>query len=987
MSSPVQSLCPFVRPVATCAIAANLATVLAQLQTDPDESIAVVNDRGAPLGLLRPARLLKYVGRSPLPDLATLLDPIAVVPVDIAPIEVGAYVNSTAAACAVVAADGRLLGLLDSRQVLATLLAPPHPASPPIGMPPPLAAALSPAQASSLELMPSRTLVLAPLLQLLEHLPLPLMMQDASGRAIAQNDRWREEICPRCDGCPLIGEQKAPLASAGVPPTADAPLQQWCNLSDPRDLGAKAATIASTALVSASAFYDPPAACSNSCAFCADGERARACGAWQFAKLPLSGPTASALGWESPLPTVATGPLWLVLATDISEQRQLCRELAAKNADLVQLNRLKDEFLACISHELKSPLTAVVGLSSLLKEQTLGKLNQRQERYTGLIYQSGRQLMTLVNDILDLTRLESGQLKLNPQSVSLADVCDRAYRDAAAALIERGQSDLHVGFSLEVEPGLERIVADDLRLRQLLVHLLSNALKFTKAGGKVGLRVNHWEGWVAFAVWDTGIGIPAGSQHMIFQKFQQLENPLTRQFEGSGLGLVLAQRLARAHGGDITFISEVGKGSEFTLLMPPCPPPDNRYPARGGSTVGRSKLVLAIEAVPQYIDNLNGQLRQLGYRVAIARSGTEALEKARTFQPRAILLNPLLPQLSGWDVLTLLKADARTREIPVLVTSTSAEKDRAIACGANGFLNLPVDGDSLRRYLDDEQEIVATPANALNDLTVLQLTVGTYKGVADLHNTERELVAQLGQLGYRVLEADDLDQADLLARIWRPDAIVLVDTDIPLADLKRLTGFRQLAALPLVILDAATAQRAHHLGTLSVFPCLAAPNASQVTALRSAVRVAANAGANSAREEDAPHILVADARETHAERSSEWLQALTQYLETAGYRSSLARTWTETYRQIHHHSIDLLLLDCGMPPWDATAIAALKELLQQYGNLPVVALASQADAAAIAPDQIELLQQVATHILPGHSQSMVELLAQIDLALELPSDG
>ena len=140
-------------------------------------------------------------------------------------------------------------------------------------------------------------------------------------------------------------------------------------------------------------------------------------------------------------------------------------------------------------------------------------------------------------------------------------------------MVEAGtDSHLEHHFTLAIEPELEIVVADELRLRQMLVHLLANAFKFTASGGEIGLRVSYWAGWIAFTVWDTGIGIPEHQQHLIFQKFQQLETPLTRQFEGTGLGLVLTRALARLHGGDVSFLSQEGKGSQFTLLLAPTPP-------------------------------------------------------------------------------------------------------------------------------------------------------------------------------------------------------------------------------------------------------------------------------------------------------------------------------------------------------------------------------------------------------------------------------
>ena len=391
-----------------------------------------------------------------------------------------------------------------------------------------------------------------------------------------------------------------------------------------------------------------------------------------------------------------------ILAQDLTEQQQMASELIAKNTDLIGLNRLKDEFLACISHELKTPLTAIIGLSTLLEERTVGELNERQTHYAQLIHQSGRHLMTTVNHILDLTRLETGQLELTKEPVQIESVCLHALKQARCTPEDLQAKHSDHNFTLFIEPGLDSLVADELRLSQMLVHLLSNAFKFTELGGEVGLRVNRWDGWIAFTVWDTGIGIPEQKQHLIFQKFQQLENPLTRQFKGTGLGLVLTRALVRLHGGDITFLSKEGKGSEFTLLLPSSPQNRGEELDWGVLEVQENhfnRLVLVVEAFPQFIEDSMELLSGLGYRIAIARSGTEALEKARRLQPQAIFLNPLLPLLSGWDVLTLLKSDTATHQIPAIVTATLAEKERAFSNRADDFLSLPVEQQILQKVL------------------------------------------------------------------------------------------------------------------------------------------------------------------------------------------------------------------------------------------------------------------------------------------------
>ncbi|NER05215.1 MAG: response regulator, partial [Okeania sp. SIO3C4] len=504
------------------------------------------------------------------------------------------------------------------------------------------------------------------------------------------------------------------------------------------------------------------------------------------------------------------------------------------------------------------------GLQSAVPDRA-GSLNERQARYAKLIHQSGRHLMAVVNDILDLTRMETGQMELNSESVDIQKVCGRAFQEALQLQYKSPQGSsssslpdsLKAKYTLEIEPGLNFVIADELRLRQMLIHLLSNALKFTAVDGKMGLKVAKWEKWIAFTVWDCGIGIPSDKQHLIFQKFQQLENPLTRQFEGTGLGLVLTQRLARLHGGDVTFISQEGKGSEFTLILPPSPPPKdlgtegwetNDYLKEQGliptrkSEVGTkkynklpvnnyqvpvinysSRLVLIVEAVPRFIEDLTSKLTGLGYRVVIARSGTEAMEKARKLQPKFIFLNPFLPLLSGWDVLTLLKTDVDTCQIPVIITATRGDKERALNNGANKFLSLPVEQLELEEILAEFPD--SELQNHYQKLVILRLIPGKYESQQSQEENsiyEDKFLLLPGE--YTVIEADDLAQANLLANIWQPNVILIekISNSVsPVKFINKLSQYSALRTIPLVTLDSETTQVANQFKQLSVFPFLA----------------------------------------------------------------------------------------------------------------------------------------------------------------------
>ncbi len=939
MSALSLALAHFTRTCPLCAPSATPAQVLELLERGPSDVVIAVAEGPRPVGLVRRQRLQAVTWSSAASspravaasfseartaDAVTALDfiePLAILPAHLPLADLGQHLQTgeltLESACAVVDAEGSVLGLLDWGQVLQTLL---------VGVP-----------AASAEPPPTPIQELAALRLLLNQLPLPIALQTLAGETLWPNHAWQEQLT------------ELPISGPGASP------QSWCHCEE---LPARTPDRPELAEPSRSASQLPDRV-------------------WQFAQLPLT------LRTERPVPQPEA--LLLVLATDVTEQRQLCKELSAKNADLVQLNRLKDEFLACISHELKTPLTAVMGLSSLLKDRKLGDLNHRQQRYAQLIYQSGRQLMNVVNDILDLTRLETGQMRLNLETVNVRGVCERVYQQAQLKISGRDSTmpgDLPaIRFSLEIEAGLETIVADELRLRQMLVHLLENALKFTPPGGEVGMRVSRWQGWIDFTVWDTGIGIPESAQHLIFQKFQQLESPLTRQYEGTGLGLVLTQRLARAHGGDISFISKVGEGSQFTLLLPPAPPERERLQFTSESL---NQLVLIVEAVPPYIERLTRQLHKLGYRVAIARSGTEALEKARQVQPRVILLNPLLPQLSGWDVLTLLKADPRTQNIPIVVTATRAERQQALRNGATGFLSLPVKAEELQASLGKLRE----HAPRRRDLTLLQLAPNTQ--TPDHHSSifvaelGRALNAKAAGLNCRILEAGDLEQASILARVWRPDVLLLDGGRLsdPAAYLEAVVQHSSLASLPLVTLDAPTTAAANQFSQLAVYPCLVPIDEVGVEALLQAIQVAAGLAVQ--------HniLLVSSTLESATDappapgRTDELLQALVQYLQTAGLRSLLATSWSEVYHQIQQHNVDLLVVDLGKQRPSGEWLASLQQLQGLEFRPPVLVLVHPQAAPEAEPEIARAVTVIANRIIHCPPQSMAELLTEMNQLLE-----
>ena len=1065
MPTTSPSLKNFIELVPLCQSRAALESLRSIFSQGNCDRVAVVNEQLQPLGLVYLRSLWTLVAdrtndwKQPLKGSPIAIEPIRTVSAALSLSEFWQYLqteelntatrldqiagfSSSKSPIGLTDASGQFLGMLNSLSLLqfAALKIDPHSSltEPPTAVKEieliPVAAAIATAldaQVRFLEagLKPSENL--NSLVQLLEKLPLPLRLQTPTGQIVSQNAAWRILLGagpePVPEPAPNLGKNSPQKPSHSTTEYTRAQVEaitQECRslvgASRSGDRDSTAATSCSLPLYAAASpsTLIAPAWCPIAgkpdtyicdCPVQIGQERI-----WQFVKQPLS------------------DNLILVMGQDVTEEHLVAKELAAKNADLIHLNRLKDEFLSCISHELKTPLTAVLGLSSLLKDKLIGELNDRQTRYAKLIHKSGRHLMTIVNDILDLTRMETGQLELIPEPVEIAATCKRAFEQAKQLQQQEEKSpsqpsqtngeanaefSTQIEFTLEIEPGLSYLIADELRLRQMLVNLLSNALKFTEAGGKIGLKVNVWEGWLAFTVWDTGIGIPADKQHLIFQKFQQLESTMTRRFQGTGLGLVLTQRLARLHGGDVSFISSENQGSQFTLLLPPNPPRNSTEESSGRTAAeaefltpkyqtpianSRSRLVLIVEAVPKYIEDLTNVLSGLGYQVIVARSGTEALEKARRFSPEAIFLNPLLPLLSGWDVLTLLKSDPDTRSIPAIVTATRGEKERAAVNRAEGFLSLPVEEPALRRLLDSIVRPDANTRKARSSLTVLWLSP---------QNSSSQGSALLLNPTYcRVLEADDLGQAELVARIWRPDAIVLDNTSQlqnPLAFIEQLSQSRNLGSLPLVTLDPTTTQLANQVKGLSVFPCLAGGNPDGTglvaSALWQVIQVAAGmswkpsilfadisslpdlhraAGGNATGEvANCDRSTVTEISIPSSKFSTPNFQALIQYIQTAGFRGSIAPSWTEVLQQLQYQSVDLVLLCLQDAPSKSSAmLQALSNLRQMAVKLPILVW----DYRSVVNSESEaidfLLQEVSAKILPSHL-SAEQLLDKIQQTL------
>jgi signal transduction histidine kinase/ActR/RegA family two-component response regulator len=362
------------------------------------------------------------------------------------------------------------------------------------------------------------------------------------------------------------------------------------------------------------------------------------------------------------------------------------RELERKTAELQVASQHKSDFLASMSHELRTPLNAVIGFSEVLLERMFGELNERQEQYLRDILNSGKHLLELLNEILDLSKVEAGRMELELSVFSLGGTIEHAI-----ALV-RERAALHsIAITLEMDPSLDLIESDELRFKQVMLNLLSNAVKFTPNGGRVAVRAVRTGHRLAVTVTDSGIGIAQEDRERIFESFQQGQRGPSRE-EGTGLGLTLCRRIVTLMGGTMSLQTEVGVGSTFGFTVPLQTTSVSIGP---GLDDDRDPVVVVIDDDRASLDLMSAYLGGHGVRVVRARDGKEGLDAVRRLQPVATVLDILLPGIDGWEVLETLQADPETRALPVIIASIVDERSRGLAAGAADYLVKPVGRDEL----------------------------------------------------------------------------------------------------------------------------------------------------------------------------------------------------------------------------------------------------------------------------------------------------
>lgn len=451
-----------------------------------------------------------------------------------------------------------------------------------------------------------------------------------------------------------------------------------------------------------------------------------------------------------------------------------------------EVDKMKTEFISTVSHELRTPLTSIKGYVDLILDGEAGEINEIQSEFLEIVKQNNDRLVELINDLLDVSRMESGRVKMEKEPLWLPEII----REAVVS-IENLAKNKDMSITLDIPEGLPLVLADRQRLLRILVNLLSNAIKYTQPKGKLFVSVKPQDGFLATSVRDTGIGIPSEHLDRLFVKFYRVDSSLTSEIGGTGLGLAIVKSIVDLHGGQVWAESEVGKGSTFTFTLPLDKRKEEtrKAPVRPKVTLAKGDKILVVDDEPDIVRLIEIHLEKEGFRVISALGGPEALRMAEEEEPSLITLDIMMEDMNGFEVLRALKDNPKTAHIPVIMLSIIADEYKCLRVGASSFLTKPIEP---RKLIEVVNSLLDRKAKKKNIIVVLE---------------DKNLAEQIGQTvgekGFDALEV--VEMADLLekAKKKKPHLIIL-DLDTTSADsvkaIKALKKDKETMNIPIVAL-------------------------------------------------------------------------------------------------------------------------------------------------------------------------------------------
>lgn len=663
-------------------------------------------------------------------------------------------------------------------------------------------------------------------------------------------------------------------------------------------------------------------------------------------------------------------------------------EIAAKNTQLEHANKMKSEFLANMSHELRTPLNAIIGFSEVLKDGMLGDLNEQQKSYITDVFTSGQHLLTLINDILDLSKIEAGKMSLELEKAYIPGIVE----NSITIVKERAFAN-NIKLGSYIDKGIESAWLDARKLKQILYNLLSNAVKFTTHGGTVSLHVQHLgnQDLLKITVTDTGIGISQEDVQRLFKPFVQLDGSASRKYEGTGLGLVMVKQLVELHKGTIEVESTLGKGSKFIVTLPckgasetnsptPVAPHTHVKP-----TKDNAPLILIVEDDDKSADLIQLQLEPEGYRTIRAASAHEGLDLAATKMPDLITLDIMLPDTSGWDFLSKIKTERKLADIPVVILSIVADEHKGFSLGASKVLQKPIEKEALISSINDELESMILDGNK----KVL---------VVDDDPKAVELVSRfLEEAGMTTFKAYGGQEGIDIALREIPDLIML-DLMMP-----ELSGFEVVNALkenpatagiPIIVLTAKLVtpeDRKTLVGATEIMQKRGFNGVMLVSDIKRLLRkkktvktkVEKNIAPKAVTPKNAeseplvpylennPLILIVEDNQKESD-------ILNLYLRDAGYSVAQAENGIQALLQMSQTIPDLIILDLMMPIMDGFTFLDEKSRFSQYSDIPVI-ISSNIDT-----NDIKYVSLKHTDFLkkPVKRQDLTRLISAIGLDIE-----
>ena len=660
---------------------------------------------------------------------------------------------------------------------------------------------------------------------------------------------------------------------------------------------------------------------------------------------------------------------------------QLQRETQEKAEELARASQYKSEFLANMSHELRTPLNSLLILSRSLADNREGNLDGEQVESARIIHDSGSNLLRLINDILDLSKVEAGKMDVVLDDMPLADL-ERALRRTFNHVAQ----DKQLGFTIEIEPGLPATLrTDTTKLEQVANNLIGNAFKFTHQGG-VTVRIGQpssaialpsslrGKDAIAIAVSDTGIGIPPDKAMKVFQAFEQVDASTSRQYGGTGLGLTISKRMAELLGGDIVLHSDVGHGSTFTILLPLHGPEGHAAPAPGNApapaparasvtpallpeTIEDDRdaiapgdtVILIVEDDPVFARILADMVRRKGYRVLAAADGESGLQLAAHYRPTGILLDVMLPGMDGWTVIERLKENPATRHVPVHFISAVDEANRGRDLGAVGFLTKPVSreaiGDAFDRLLhfaegrtrhllivdDDADSRAAMRLLLRNDAVTIDEAGSAEEALERMDATTYDcIVLDLGLPGMSGIEF--LEKLSSTGRI--PPVVVYSGRELSREESLKLRQYTD----SIVIKGARSPERL--LDEVSLF-LHSIQDAHARRASSGVPATATTAHRTPAPSHDASEL--AQRKVLLVDDDMRNLFALSKVLRGWGMQVTMAQDGQKALKALADHAdIELVLMDVMMPVMDGYDTTRAIRAQPALAKLPIIALTAKA---------------------------------------------